>query len=345
MALSCAFLAHAQSPNDDKELRVATIERKPFAFQRDGEWTGFSIELWRAIAELNEIKTEFVHHTEFADMLTSAETAQTDAAVANISITHSREQVMDFSQPIFDAGLLVMMPNDSSPSILSLLFRIDFLGWLLSAISLLILAGALIAFCERKSPHFQNLKHNTPLGEGLWWAVNVVTNASFTIFTPITRAGRSVGYGLIVVGLFFVSIFVAQITATLTVSELRSQIDGVGDLHDKRVGTTGGSTSSRFLKTQSIKHKTYATLDDMFAAIENGEVEAVVHDAPILAHYVNSQDDQNFRTVGRVFNPEKYGFVFPHNSSERERFNQGLLRLRESGEYNAILNKWFGSEY
>lgn len=326
-------------------MHVATIERKPFAFQQDGVWIGFAVELWKAIAALDGTETNFVNTNLFSEMLDAVENGSVDAAVANISITHAREQRMDFSQPIFDAGLLVLMPSDSSPSILAVIMRKQLYFLLLSAVGLLVMAGALIAFFERKNPHFENLKHNTKFGEGLWWSVNVVTNASFTIFTPVTRAGRFVGYGLIVVGLFVVSIFVAQITAALTVGELRSQIDGVNDLYGKRVGTTAGSTSSRFLTAQSINHKTFGTLDTLFEAIENEELDAIVHDAPILAYYAKTQGVGKFRTVGRVFNPEKYGFLFPQGSANREKFDQSLLMLRETGQYNVILRKWFGTQY
>lgn len=336
---------NAAPRSDSTQLRVVTIERKPFAFQQDGVWIGFAVELWKAIAKLNDIKTEFIGASQFSEMLNAVENGSADAAVANISITHSREQRMDFSQPIFDAGLLVLMPTANAPSVFAVIMRKQILLWLLSALGLLVTAGGLIAFFERKNPHFKSLTHNTKFGEGLWWAVNVVTNASFTIFTPQTRPGRFVGYGLIIIGLFVVSVFVAQITSALTVGELRSQIDGVNDLYGKNVGTTAGSTSSQFLTAQSINHKTYENLDDLFSAIEGGVLDAIVHDAPILAYYAKTQGQGKFRTAGRVFNPEKYGFLFPQSSITREQFDQGLLKLRETGQYNKILTKWFGSDY
>lgn len=345
LIVALAVTPSAQASDAENKLHVVTIERKPFAFQQDGVWIGFAIELWKAIAATYEIETDFTSASQFSEMLNAVENGTVDAAVANISITHSREQRMDFSQPIFDSGLLVLMPSESSPSLMAVLMRKQLYFLLLYAVGLLVIAGALIAFFERKNTHFKNLNHNSKFGEGLWWSVNVVTNASFTIFTPVTRAGRIVGYSLIVVGLFVVSIFVAQITAALTVSELRSQIDGVNDLYGKRIGTTAGSTSSRFLTAQSINHTTFKTLDGLFAAIVDEELDAIVHDAPILAYFSKTQGEGKFRTVGRVFNPEKYGFLFPEESAEREKFDQGLLKLRETGQYNTILQKWFGNQY
>ena len=174
---------------------------------------------------------------------------------------------------------------------------------MLGAIGLFIVAGGLIAFFERKNPHFQGVKRPKGLEEGIWWAVSVVTNASFTIFTPLSAAGRTLSYVLIVVGLFVVSTFVAQITASLTVETLRTQVDGVNDLRGKHVATTTGSTSSRYLSAQSIDHQTFDKLSDMYVALESGKIDAIVHDAPILAYYAKTDGKGKFQTSGRVFRP------------------------------------------
>jgi polar amino acid transport system substrate-binding protein len=142
-----------------------------------------------------------------------------------------------------------------------------------------------------------------------------------------------------------VSGFVAQITATLTVQELRSQIDGVNDLRNKKVGTTHASTSATFLLNQSISHQAFETLEEMFAALEDGTIEAVVHDAPILAHFAATHKSGKYQATGRVFQPEKLGFAFPQGSLETERVNREILRLRENGEYEALIKKWFGNSY
>jgi polar amino acid transport system substrate-binding protein len=327
------------------KIGVATIERKPFAFQQEGEWHGFTIDLWNRIAENLNLETSFEEAENFVDLLNKVETGQVDLAGANISVTSAREEIMDFSQPIFDAGLMIMNRDEDTSSVLDALWNPKLLVLLFAAICLFICAGAIIAWFERKSPHFEGLQKPKSLEEGIWWAVSVVTNASFTIFTPITMAGRLMAYLLIIIGLFVVSAFVAQITASLTVETLRSQVGGVNDLRGKRVATTDGSTSSRYLSNISIEHSTYQSLDSLYSALENNTIDYVVHDAPILAFYAKSEGRGKFKTVGGVFNPEKYSFALPTNSPLRESINRQLLRLRESGEHAELVKKWFGSNY
>ena len=83
----------------------------------------------------------------------------------------------------------------------------------------------------------------------------------------------------------------------------------------------------------------------MFEALEDGKIEAVVHDAPILAYYAQTTGKGRFETVGRIFNPEKYGFAMQSGNERTEEVNRALLKLREDGTYTALLEKWFGVEY
>lgn len=254
-------------------------------------------------------------------MLAPVINGKVDAAAANISITSSREQVMDFSQPIFDSGLLILTRAESSSSIWNAVLNPKLMKLMMTAVALFIVAGGLIAVFERKNLHFE--KHKTPksLEEGIWWAFSVVTNTSFTIFTPLSAAGRMLSYMLIVVGLFVVSTFVVQITASLTVETLRSQVDGLDDLRDKHVATTTGSTSSRFLTRESLDHDTYDSLSYMYMLLENEKIDTIVHDAHILAYYARTEGKGKFQTSGRVFNREKYGFTIPENFQLREQIN------------------------
>jgi polar amino acid transport system substrate-binding protein len=322
-------------------LRIATIERKPFAFRAAEGWTGFSIELWQDVAERLGLRTEFVEFDRFADMLAAVTESRVDAAVANISITHAREQVLDFSQPIYDSGLLVLKPLDGAPSLFDALVQPDLLKLLGLAAAVLFVFANLIWLAERRTETFRGQGWHKGFGEGLWWSVNVVTNASFTIFSPQTWVGRMLAYGLILIGLFVVSAFVAQITTALTVGELRSQVSGFEDLRDKRVGTTAPSTSERFLRAESIAFRPFETITGLFDALEAGDLDAVVHDAPILEYYARTAGQGRFVTVGRVFNPEKYGIAFPQGSALREDVDQALLFLRESGAYAVIDGRWF----
>lgn len=328
-----------------QELSVATIERKPFAFKENDVWTGFSIELWQAIAENLGVTTRFIETETFPELLGQVEKFYADAAIANISITYQREESMDFSLPIFDSGLMVLAPAGGSASIFDVILNRELFMWLGGAAVLLFGAANLIYLFERhRHPQFGR-SYWSGLGEGIWWTFNAIMNAGFEIATPSSRSGRVLAFGLIILGLFVVSAFVAQITAALTVGQLTSQVGGYQDLYDKRVGTTSGSTSASFLTEKSIRFKAFDDISEVFAALEAGDIDAMVHDAPILSYYAATEGRGRFTTAGRVFHPEKYGIALPSVSSRREDVNRAILRIREDGTYEALIEKWFGGDY
>ena len=90
-------------------VRVATRNVKPFVFEENGKLTGFSVELWNEIAKQMNVKSEFVIKPTVKDLLASVNNREAGLGIAAISITAERELQWDFSQPMFDAGLQILV--------------------------------------------------------------------------------------------------------------------------------------------------------------------------------------------------------------------------------------------
>lgn len=330
-------------PGTDQPLKVATIVRPPFVIRTDDGFSGFSIELWRAIAEELKLDFEWVEVQMFSEMLKQVEQGGADAAIANISITASREQVLDFTQPIFDSGLQIMVrTKGSGASLWSAIVTWEMFAWVAFAFFLLFVAANLIWLFERRAQPYFEYPYREGLWRSFWWALITIVNGGFEERIPRTPGGRVFSVLLVVASLFIVSAFVAKITTTLTVGELRAQIQGFTDLYGRKVATTQGSTSAAFLRSQSIRFTEFGDIQSLFTALEDKTVDAVVHDAPILAYHASTKGRGHVRTTGAVFRPEKYGIALPARSPLIEPINRTLLRLREDGTYDALNAKWFG---
>ena len=324
-------------------LTFNTVERPPFSFQETGEATGFSIDLMKLIAEQLGREVQFTYSDSFPDMLAAVESGSIDGAVANISITSDREAVMDFSQPIFEAGLQIMVSGDGGgPSIWRALFSVDLVLAVLAAFAVLFLLGLLMWLFERgKQPYFDRPAKQA-LFPSFWWALNLVVNGGFEERMPQSVVGRFLGVLMVISSLFIVSIFVANITATLTLEAITGSIQSLDDLEGRKVATTEGSTASSFLAGRDIPHRTYESYAALIEAFEGDDLDAVIFDGPILAHYVNTSTQGDARLIERVFRPENYGIALPQGSELRESINRALLDLNESGRYNELVVRWFG---
>ncbi|CUI01514.1 transporter substrate-binding domain-containing protein [Leisingera aquaemixtae] len=327
-------------------LTVNTVTRPPFSMLDDGADTGFSLELLNLLAERLNWEYRINRTDSFADMLGGVSSGEADLAAANISITARREVLMDFSQPIFESGLQIMVQADDvrQPSLLRALLSWD-LAAAIGVAFLLLFGGGMVmwAFERRAQPYFDR-----PLQEAwfpsFWWALNLVVNGGFEERVPRTPVGRVFGVVLVVSSLFIVSVFVAKITAVMTVEAISGSVNSVNDLYGKSVGTIEGSTAAGFLNRREIDYSAYAGLEDMLAGFERGEVTAVVFDAPVLNYYVQQGGHRFGYTVGQPFLRENYGLVFPAGSPLVEEVNQALLAMQEDGSYDALYRKWFGSQ-
>ena len=162
---------------------------------------------------------------------------------------------------------------------------------------------------------------------------------------PRSTFGRIFAVLLVVSSLFIVSIFVASITAAMTVNALSSNVQNLRNLENRRVATVTNSTSAAFLTANGLVVADYASPDEMFKAFEAGVADAVVFDGPILAYDQQNNAQGKARVLERTYRPENYGIVLSSGSPLKEEIDQVLLKFRVDGTYDDLLSKWFGNIY
>lgn len=163
-----------------QDHRVMTVTREPFSMEVDGEQTGFSMDLWEALAEDLGWTYSVSRVDSFTEMLGAIETGEADAAIANISITSNRELVMDFTQPIFEAGLQIMTRADGGEvTIWTAILSKDMLLYIAGAFALLFGGGMLMWYFEKHHQEYFNMPARKAMFPAFWWALNLVVNGGF----------------------------------------------------------------------------------------------------------------------------------------------------------------------
>ncbi|KIC45392.1 glutamine ABC transporter substrate-binding protein [Ruegeria sp. ANG-S4] len=344
-ALICLTFSVLAQQSQAQTLTVTTVTRPPFSYVEDGAQTGFSMDLLAALAESLDWDYEINRVDSFGDMLDAVQQGDADLAIANISITASRETMMDFSQPIFEAGLQIMIPSDAArrPSLLQALLSRELFIAIGLAFAILLGGGMLMWGFERRAQPYFDRKLNEAWFPSFWWALNLVVNGGFEERMPRTPFGRLLGVVLVVSSLFIVSVFTARITSVMTVDAITGSVNSVNDLYGKEVGTITGSTAANFLNRREIEFTGYPGLQEMLTAFEDDTLNAIVFDAPILSYYATHEGRRIATMTGGVFLRENYGIAFPTGSPLVEDVNQALLALREDGTYDQIYRDWFGS--
>jgi len=117
----------------EQTIRVAVKPIEPFVITRDGNLTGFSIDLWEDVARELGAETEYVVVSTVPEILEAVSAAKVDAGIAAITITSDREKVVDFSHAFYRSGLRIAVPAHSGPTWLATMGKFlsaDFLSML-----------------------------------------------------------------------------------------------------------------------------------------------------------------------------------------------------------------------
>lgn len=78
--------------------------------------------------------------------------------------------------------------------------------------------------------------------------------------------------------------------------------------------------------------------------LENGDVDAVIMDAPVAVYYNNKYADK-IKQLDSLIDPADMAFAVAKDNEELlEKINAGLKNVKESGKYDELVEKWFEEE-
>ncbi|MGD1899372.1 MAG: basic amino acid ABC transporter substrate-binding protein [Phormidesmis sp.] len=131
----------------------------------------------------------------------------------------------------------------------------------------------------------------------------------------------------------------------IAVAEGNTEIATLDDLEGQRIavqiGTTGAETAN------GVPDATVSTFDSAPLALQelaNGNVDAVVNDAPATLDAIATGNIPGITVVGELLTEEFYGIAMPQGSENVEAVNTALAELIEDGTYAEIYRKWFDAE-
>jgi polar amino acid transport system substrate-binding protein len=323
-------------------LKVGVKPLDPFVSRTGDQYHGFSIDLWNEIARRNFWQTSYVWHDTLPPLLTDVQTSALDVGIAGITITKDREQVLDFSYPMFSAGLEVMTTRrgSSAPwtSELTSFITAGIGRYLLALLGALVIAGHLVWLATRRRTQ---LGYLAGVGQGIYKAAGLGLVGDYGVADPERPLGRAVAVVWTIAGVSFVSLFTAALASQLTVQTIEGKITGVQDLSGAKVVTVTGSSAAGYLTAHAISFTGVPTIDDAYRQLETGRIDAIVFDAPVLQNHVKLTGSANETLVGGVFARENYGIALPAGSVLRKKINETLLDITEDGTYDQLYAKYF----
>lgn len=108
--------ATSEEGTSEKEVYTVATDNGyvPFEFidEETGELVGFDIDLMNALAEEAGIEIEY-ETLEFDGIVAGISSGRFDIAIAGMTITEERQKSIDFTQPYYEAGLILAVLDDN----------------------------------------------------------------------------------------------------------------------------------------------------------------------------------------------------------------------------------------
>jgi polar amino acid transport system substrate-binding protein len=329
ISLMLASTAAAAPPTDAPQtLIVAVKDAPPFAYRgTDGEWTGQSIELWRAVADELGLRYE-LRETTLDDMIAGVADGRYQVAVAALTVTSEREQIVDFTHPFHTTGLAIAVSSKRDPywrGVIGTVFSLAFLR-LIGVLALIQLTvGALVWLLERQANAEQfprDPRRGVPTG--FWWATVTMTTVGYGDKAPKSTFGRAVALLWMLTSMIIIASVTATIASSLTIERLDARISGPEDLHRFEVGVIANTTGAAYLTEQHAVTQSFADTQAALVALTSGEIDALVWDAPLLRSVIAENPDLPIELVPGVFQRQDYAIAVGEGSELREKINRLL---------------------
>ena len=337
------------APTAPRIVRVGVYEVPPFA-EPDAalKWKGFAVVLFEASAIQLQMIPEFRQYANIDDLMSAVEKGEVEAGIGNIMVTSKRLTQVDFSQPILDGGLRVMVPSDRTHTLRRLWNglvedgHVQVLFWAL--VGMLVLSVVVMGALRRLDQEFSKHWHEG-FAEAMYHVVSVMMTGKTSYKGKIGPGwlGRVIATVWLVFGVASVAYVTSSITSVMTADTISDAVHGPKDLPGRTVGVITGSVGARYCAEHGIDVVTYDTLDEAARALADRVTDAVVSDAQSLEFYDVSHPQVNVAVVGEMFERRHYAFPINRAAEDlRRRIDVVLVGLREDGMLEQLRRRSFG---
>lgn len=347
----CCVAQTAETPDGpaspQQELVVGTKETPPFAMKTaDGAWIGISIDLWRRIADQLHLRYRFAEESNVQMLVDGIAAGKFDVAVAAISVTATRERVVDFTEPFYATGLGIAVPAGGEASWLPVIRTMTSFGFAQAIVALISLAvgtGLVIWLVERRHNEHFGGDIRKGLTTGVWWSTVAMTQRYTGDLGPRTLPGRIVAIVWMIGSIVAIAVFTASITSVLTIKHLQGAVHEVSDLSSVRVGAVAGTSTEDTLSRLRISYRAFATPEDGLKALRSHAIDAFVYDRPLLSWIIRQDFSSSVELVDTTFDDQEYGFALPINSPLRKSLNVAVLDALQTDWWKQTTFSYLGS--
>ncbi|CAH3162257.1 unnamed protein product [Pocillopora meandrina] len=361
---------------EGKKLRVVVVENAPFIMKNeDGtipHYKGYCIDLLDELAKNLKFTYEIylspdgmygaeLENGTWNGMIGELVGKRADIAVASLTVTESREKIVDFSIPYmyYSREILVKKsPHSGKVDLLQFMNPFDIQVWFVTLASLVIISVAVFVI-----NYFSPYGCKDENGRGTSEEFNFFNSVWFALACMLQQGGDNTpksSSGRILTGcywfciLIMISTYTANLAAFLVVKDNDNPINNLEDIVRSTYQVAvieSGSTYEAFRTSQYVTHEKIWNRMVTAGSFVQSTAEGIqmvrdrdqfvfISDGPVLKHAAQ-QPPCDVTTVPGLSTALGLAFAFQANSTDVDDVTLAILHLHENEFLDSLKREWW----
>lgn len=329
------------SLNLPDKVVIGVMPTPPFIMSSNEGYKGLSVDSWELVNDELDLEYKYKEYESLGALLKGVENNEVDFSINPVTVTNSRMERMDFSQPYYISD--TAMAQKTGSKILGYIKNIiswKFISAILVLIAVILIFGFLVWVFERKKNPEEFGGGKRGILEGFWWSAVTMTTVGYGDKSPQTTGGRIVGFIWMFMAIIIISSLTAAIASSLTVQTMNNRIGGIQDLSNFKVSTVKSSSAEELLDLYNIKYNLVKNEKEGIALVENEKTEVFIYDEPILNFEIDRRElGDEIGVSSRSLKKDYFAYSFPKNSKLVDKINPVLISILKTMEWNNLVKE------
>nr|XP_006124734.1 probable glutamate receptor [Pelodiscus sinensis] len=363
--------AEGQGGTDAQMLTVTTILQDPYAMARGTELEGYCLDLLDALSKMLHFNYKVTQVKDgrygavsadgnWTGMVGEIVRQEADLAVAPLTITSAREEVVSFTTPFLSTGIGILFRRDAASQDTSFFgFLAPFsketwagllVAYLLTCLCLFL--AARLSPCEWKEPTSE--ENRFTFLNSLWFGAGALTLQGAAPH-PKALSGRIIAAIWWVFTISLLAAYIANFTALLRTGDEPLAIQTFEDLVKQReleFGTVESSSTFQFFKNSRNpthrmiyeymdKRRDYVLVKNYHEAVQRVLESNYAFIGESISQDLAAAQHCNLIRAPEVVGARGFGIATAKGSAWANTLSVAVLKLGESGDLDYLRNKWW----
>ena len=280
---------------------------------------------------------------------------------ADLTITPSRKNEIDFSYPIHDNSMVLVVRKEKRTelSVFGFLEPFSWQLWLLIVFTVYIVPALLITLYEwqkQKNNHHEesatNVGHQCPCH----YDTKLTPFQRGFTFQPTTCFGYFQVISVWLIGVILVSLLTSNLVIYFKRQYEKPWLESIEDLRTcqkvdcHRIGIIEESQHEEFFREEimnksQVNYHRLKRPDECYDKLLEHSIDVAVADSSSADYFIQQPGYCQLETIGLPFGKTYFGIAMPKEWPYKEDFDDNIWCLKATGELDRLFEKWYEQKH